>query len=95
MAITPEDVDRIAQLAKLRFSEEEKLEIARQLDQIVAYVEKLKELDVEGVPPTAHVVELTNVMREDKVEPWLSQEEALANAPAKHHGFFSVPKVIG
>ena len=95
MPITIEDVDKVASLAKLCFSPEEKQKLTQQLAEIVAYVEKLKELDTEDVPPTSHVIELKNVMREDVVEPWLTQEEALANAPAKKHGYFSVPKVIG
>ncbi len=95
MPISIEEVDRIAQLAKLSFTEEEKWELAEQLAKIVEYVEKINELDLEHVPPTTHVIELTNVMREDEVRPGLSQEEALMNAPAKKLGFFSVPKVIG
>ncbi|MFQ6113435.1 MAG: Asp-tRNA(Asn)/Glu-tRNA(Gln) amidotransferase subunit GatC [bacterium] len=95
MSITIQDVEKIAALAKLEFSSEEKQKLAKQLDQIVAYVEKLNELDTESVPPTSHVIDLKNVLREDKVEEWLTQEEALRNAPAKKHGYFSVPKVIG
>ncbi|MDZ7373169.1 MAG: Asp-tRNA(Asn)/Glu-tRNA(Gln) amidotransferase subunit GatC [candidate division KSB1 bacterium] len=95
MPISLEEVDRIARLAKLSFTEEEKVQIAEQLAKIVEYVEKIKELDLENVPPTTHVVELANVMREDAVRPGLTQEEALRNAPAKKLGFFSVPKVIG
>jgi len=94
MGITTAEVDNIAKLAKLKFSEDEKKRLTHQLAQIIAYVEKLNELDLENVPPTSHVLQLKNVMREDEVKPWLTQKEALANAPAKHHGFFSVPKVI-
>jgi aspartyl-tRNA(Asn)/glutamyl-tRNA(Gln) amidotransferase subunit C len=65
------------------------------LDAIVGYVEQLKELDVENVPATSHVLELNNVFREDKAGPWLTPEEALQNAPAQKMGYFSVPKVIG
>ncbi len=95
MPITIEDVEKVAALAKLEFSEAEKAKIAEQLDQIVGYVEKLQELDTEDVPPTTHVIDLVNVLRDDRVEPWLTQEEALRNAPAHKHGYFSVPKVIG
>jgi aspartyl-tRNA(Asn)/glutamyl-tRNA(Gln) amidotransferase subunit C len=95
VSITIEDVEKVAALAKLEFTIEEKQKLAKQLDQIVAYVEKLNELEVENVKPTSHVIELKNVLREDKVEAWLSQEEALKNAPAKKNGYFSVPKVIG
>lgn len=95
MPITIEEVERIARLAKLSFTHEEKRRIARDLARIVEYVEKISELNLEDVPATSHVIELTNVMRDDRVEPGLTQEEALMNAPAKKLGFFSVPKVIG
>lgn len=94
MAITIADIERIAQLAKLRLTEDEKEKLTKELSQIIGYVEKLNELNLENVPPTSHVLDLKNVMREDEVKPWFSQEEALMNAPAKHGGFFSVPKVI-
>ncbi len=94
MALTKADVERLANLAKLKFTEEEKRKLTGQLAQIIAYVEKLKELDLDDVPSTSHVLDLKNIMREDEVKPWLTQEEALMNAPAKHGGFFSVPKVI-
>jgi len=95
MPITTDDVDKIAKLAKLEFSLAEKEKFTEQLDQIVDYVEKLNELNTEDVVPTSHVLDIKNVMREDTVKPWLSQEEALANAPAKKMGCFCVPKVIG
>ncbi len=95
MPITIEEVKHVATLAKLSFSDEELAKIAKELDAIVGYVEQLKELNVDDVPPTSHVLDLFNVFREDKVEPWLSTEEALQNAPAQKMGYFSVPKVIG
>jgi len=94
MKITMEMVDHIAKLAKLEFTPEEKERFTHQLAQIIEYVEKLNELDTDNVPPTSHVLDLKNVFREDKVEPWLTQEDALANAPAKKLGYFSVPKVV-
>ena len=94
MGITRADVEKIATLAKLKFSDDEKEKLIEELAQIIAYVEKLNELDLENVPPTSHVLDLKNVMRDDEVRSGLSQEEALMNAPAKHRGFFSVPKVI-
>jgi aspartyl-tRNA(Asn)/glutamyl-tRNA(Gln) amidotransferase subunit C len=95
MSITLEEVRHVAALAKLSFSEEELSKIAKELDAIVGYVEQLKELEVDEVPATSHVLDLQNVFREDKVEPWLTPEEALQNAPAQKMGYFSVPKVIG
>jgi len=94
MAITKSEVEKIADLAKLKFTEDEKDKLTQELAQIIAYVEKLNELDLENVPPTSHVLDLKNVMRDDKVRSGLSQEQALMNAPARHDGFFSVPKVI-
>jgi aspartyl-tRNA(Asn)/glutamyl-tRNA(Gln) amidotransferase subunit C len=94
MAITKTDVEKIAKLAKLKFSEDEKEKLTEELAQIIAYIEKLNELDLENVAPTSQVLDLKNVMRVDEVRSGLSQEEALMNAPARHGGFFSVPKVI-
>jgi len=95
MSITIAEVKHVAALAKLSFSNEELTKIAKDLDAIVGYVEQLKELNVDDVPPTSHVLDLHNVFREDKVEPWLTTEEALQNAPAQKMDYFSVPKVIG
>lgn len=95
MPITIEEVKHVATLAKLSFNDEELARIARELDEIVGYVEQLKELNVDDVPPTSHVLDLHNVFRDDKVEPWLTNAEALQNAPAQKKGYFSVPKVIG
>ncbi len=95
MSVTIQDVENIAKLAKLSFSGEEKEKFVEQFNQILQYMEKLNELDTDNVEPTYNVLELSNVMRKDKVKTWLTQEEALANAPKSNHGFFSVPKVIG
>ena len=95
MSVTLSDVEKIAKLAKLDLSSQEKLKLADQMAEIVRYVEKLNELDTENIAPTSHVLDLKNVFREDKVQTWLTQDEALSNAPAKNQGFFSVPKVIG
>ncbi len=94
MPISIQEVEKIAQLAKLSFTEEEKEKFSRQLGQILDYVAKLNELDTENVPPTYHVVALHNVFRKDEVKPSMPQKEVLKNAPAKKNGYFSVPKVI-
>lgn len=94
MPISIEEVDRIAQLSRLTFSSAEKQQIAQELSQILAYMEKLNELDLDGVPVTSHVIEITNVLREDEAIPWFSSEQALQNAPDRHGDFFCVPKVI-
>lgn len=95
MPITLAEVKHVAALAKLSFTDDELAKIAKELDAIVGYVEQLKELNVDAVPPTLHVLDLHNVFRDDQVEPWLTNAEALQNAPAQKKGYFSVPKVIG
>lgn len=95
MPIALAEVKHVAALAKLSFNDDELAKIAQELDAIVGYVEQLKELNVDDVPPTSHVLDLHNVFRDDKVEPWLTNEEALQNAPAQKNGYFSVPKVLG
>ena len=95
MAITIQDVEKIAALARLEFTQEEKEKLARQFNDILAYMEKLNQLDTSKVEPLSHVIDVKNVFREDEVKPGLSQEQALKNAPAKDDKFFKVPKVIG
>ena len=88
------DVNYVAQLARLKLSAEEVARFQGQLDQIVRYVEQLRKLDVSGIEPTAHAVDRANVMREDRPVPSLAADEATANAPARAHDLFMVPKVI-
>ena len=95
MAVTLKDVEHIAKLARLEFSEDEKKKFTHQLNQILEYVEKLNKLDTANVEPLSQVIELSNRFREDVVKPGLSTEDALKNAPAKTDRFFKVPKVIG
>ncbi|EQB62960.1 MAG: aspartyl/glutamyl-tRNA amidotransferase subunit C [candidate division Zixibacteria bacterium RBG-1] len=94
MAITIQDVEHIAKLARLRLTEEEKLRFQKELGKIIEYFDQLKKLNTDGVPPTTHVVPLENVLREDAVKPCLSVEEALANAPDRKGNYFRVPKVV-
>jgi len=94
MASRHQDVEKIAQLAKLEFSSEEQAAFVGHLTQIVSYVEKINELPLDEVEPTSHVLGLTNVFREDVVSPSLDQAEVLRNAPKHKNGYFSVPKVI-
>ncbi len=95
MAVTRKDVEHIAELARLKFSEDELNNFTDQLNKILTYVEKLNELDTENIEPLSHPVEGNNVFREDKIKPSISTEEALKNAPEKDEQFFHVPKVIG
>ena len=94
MPISKNEVEHIANLARLELSEKEKVKFQKELGKIIEYIDQLKELDIENVPPTSHVMPMENVLREDKVIPSLSQEEALSNAPEKKDKYFKVPKVI-
>lgn len=94
MSVTIKDVEHIAKLARLSFTDEEKQMFTHQLNEILEYVEQLNRLDTSNVEPLSHVIELSNVFREDEVKPGLTTEEALKNAPAKTDRFFKVPKVI-
>lgn len=94
MKITIETVEHVANLARLYLSEEEKKEMANTLSSILDYMDKLNELDTTDVPPTAHIIPLKNVFREDVVKESLPREEVLKNAPEKERGFFKVPRII-
>jgi len=91
MAITREDVLHVAGLAHLDLTEEEISRLEVQLNDILAAVGKVSELDLEDVPPTSHPLELSNVWAEDEPQPSLPVEQALANAPEREDGFFRVP----
>jgi aspartyl-tRNA(Asn)/glutamyl-tRNA(Gln) amidotransferase subunit C len=95
MSVTIKDVEHIAELARLEFTEEEKGKLTAQLNSILAYMEQLNKLDTSAIEPLSHVIELSNVFREDVMKPGLATEDALKNAPAKTEQFFKVPKVIG
>ncbi len=95
MSVPLEEVDRIAGLAKLQFSADEKVRFTAQFNQIIQYIEKLAELDLSQVEPMSQISDGINVLRDDCVQPSLTVEQVLANAPARKLDFFSVPKVIG
>jgi aspartyl-tRNA(Asn)/glutamyl-tRNA(Gln) amidotransferase subunit C len=92
--ISLREVEHVARLARLALSESEKERMRGQLDVILAYVAKLAEVDTTGVPPTAHVLPLVNVMREDEVRPSYPAEAMLANAPDPDGEQFRVPKIL-
>ncbi len=94
MAITAKDVEYLAHLARVELSPEEIQRFSGQLDEILAYVGKLKQAKTEGVAPTSHVLPLSNVFREDKTAPSLPTEETLSNAPERDGPFFRVPQII-
>ena len=88
------DVKYVAHLARLALTPEEEKKLADQLGHILEHIEKLKELDVANVEPTAHAVPLVNVTRPDEVRPSLPHDEAMRNAPAQANGLFIVPKIV-
>jgi aspartyl-tRNA(Asn)/glutamyl-tRNA(Gln) amidotransferase subunit C len=92
--ITRDEVERVARLARLRLTDEERETMTSQLDAILGYIDKLNALDTAGIEPTTTVIPMVSVMREDVVRPSLSQEEALANAPDREDVFFRVPRII-
>ena len=94
MSATEIDVKYVAHLARLALTPEEEQKLGDQLGHILGYIEKLKELDVTNVEPTAHAVPLLNVTRPDELRPSLSHDEAMRNAPARSNGLFIVPKIV-
>jgi aspartyl-tRNA(Asn)/glutamyl-tRNA(Gln) amidotransferase subunit C len=88
------EVQKVAHLARLRLTPEEEETLGRQLDQILDHIEKLNEVDVSGVEPTAHAFPLVNVTRPDEARPSMPHEEAMRNAPAQANGLFMVPKIV-
>ncbi len=88
------DVRDTAQLARLELSEAEAERFQQQLSQVLVYVDKLREVNVDGVQPTAHSSVLHNVFREDAPREWFTSEEALQNAPRQANHLIVVPKVI-
>jgi aspartyl-tRNA(Asn)/glutamyl-tRNA(Gln) amidotransferase subunit C len=94
MIISPDQVRQVAGLARLEIDDEAMDRIAGQLATILEYVEKLNEVDTQGIAPTCHAIALTNAFREDTVHQHLPRERALSNAPSQDEGSFVVPKVI-
>lgn len=95
MALSKERVEQVAVLAKLALTAEETERMRVQLSSILAHVEKLQELDVSGVPPTTHAVEVASTpLREDRVRPSLPPEVAVEGAPESVDGFFAVPRIL-
>lgn len=87
-------VDKLARLARLRFTDTEKESIKKDLQSMIGFVEKLSELDLAHVEPLLHMSDEVNVLREDRVQGSVSREAALSNAPLADGEFFKVPKVI-
>jgi aspartyl-tRNA(Asn)/glutamyl-tRNA(Gln) amidotransferase subunit C len=95
-AFTSEEIDRIAALAHLELTSDERVLFTRQLGEILGYAEQVRDVVTEGIPPTTHVLTPDTVFRDDEPRPSLGRETALANAPdAAAAGLFRVPRVIG
>lgn len=95
MKITKDDVLYVADLARLDLDEEAIEKFAGQIGDILDYIDKLNEVDTDGIEPTSHAISLTNAFREDVPKEHLDREHVLANAPEKEEGSFVVPKVVG
>ena len=95
MKITKEEVLYVADLARLDLNEASIDKFAGQIGNILEYVDKLNEVDTEGIRPTSHAISLTNAFRDDQQSQSLDRERALGNAPDQEDGNFVVPKVIG
>jgi aspartyl-tRNA(Asn)/glutamyl-tRNA(Gln) amidotransferase subunit C len=94
MAAAEIDIQYVAHLARIALMPDEEKKLAAQLGGILGYIEKLKELDVTNVEPTAHAVPMVNVTRADEIRPSLPDDEAMRNAPKQASGLFMVPKIV-
>jgi aspartyl-tRNA(Asn)/glutamyl-tRNA(Gln) amidotransferase subunit C len=94
MAAAEIDIKYVAYLARISLAPDEGTKLAAQLGNILGYVEKLKELDVSNVEPTAHAVPMVNITRADEIRPSIAHDEAMRNAPKQANGLFIVPKIV-
>jgi aspartyl-tRNA(Asn)/glutamyl-tRNA(Gln) amidotransferase subunit C len=88
------DIDHVALLARLKLTDSEKTLFSKQVGDIINYINKLNELDTSGVEPTAHVLPIKNIFRDDKIRESLPRAKAMLNAPDKADGYYRVPKII-
>lgn len=94
MSISNEEVLHIAKLSKLEISEDKLASYTNDMSQIIEFANKLSEVNVEGVKPTAHILNIYNVFKKDEISPSFSREDILKNAPEAQGGCISVPKVV-
>ncbi len=95
MKLTLEEVQHVARLARLGLTDEEMVLMQEQLSSILTHIDALNELDTDAISPTAQVIDLVNVLRDDSVSPSLTQEGVLANAPRQADGCFEVLTPLG
>jgi aspartyl-tRNA(Asn)/glutamyl-tRNA(Gln) amidotransferase subunit C len=93
-AISKEQIEHVAWLARIELTEDEKKAFTKQLNEILDYFKKIDAIDTSNIEPTFHVIDLVNVLRDDKVEPSLSKTDALKNAPQKEGSFIKAPKIL-
>jgi len=94
MQVDKETLHKVAHLARLTIKSEEETKLISDMSEILTWVNKLEEVDTEGVAPLTHMTAEVNAMRADKAEQTISRENALKNAPKKDEKFFKVPKVL-
>jgi aspartyl-tRNA(Asn)/glutamyl-tRNA(Gln) amidotransferase subunit C len=94
MPLSLSEVEHVAELARLRLTDEEKALFREQLSAILDHAAVLQAVDTSAIPPTATVLPLRNVMRDDEARPSLLQEDVLANAPEARNGFFAVHAIL-
>jgi aspartyl-tRNA(Asn)/glutamyl-tRNA(Gln) amidotransferase subunit C len=94
MALTDEQVEYVATLARLGLSDEERARLREQLSSILGHIDRLRELDTSAIPPTAQVIPLDPVLRDDVARPSLTVEQVLANAPRSENGFIRVNAIL-
>lgn len=94
MQITPDLIKYLEKLARITLTEDEEKKVGNELQDILTYIDMLNELDTDGVEAMSHCFPVTNVMREDKVQPSMSADEIVSNAPESQDGCFVVPKTV-
>lgn len=94
MQITPDLIKYLEKLARITLTDDEEKKVGNELQDILTYIDMLNELDTDGVEAMSHCFPVTNVMREDEVQPSMSADEVVANAPESQDGCFVVPKTV-
>ncbi|MEN8907146.1 MAG: Asp-tRNA(Asn)/Glu-tRNA(Gln) amidotransferase subunit GatC [Clostridiales bacterium] len=94
MKISEETIRNVASLARLKLSDSDIIKLKVDMENIISYVNKLDELDVSDVEPTAHIMSVNNVLRDDKVKESYKRDQILENAPSEDEGCFKVPKIV-
>jgi aspartyl-tRNA(Asn)/glutamyl-tRNA(Gln) amidotransferase subunit C len=94
MSLSKETVKYVADLSRIELKSEELEKLSKQLQAILDFIDKLSEIDTKDIPPTSHILPISNILREDKPAKSLLVDKALGNAPAREGNFFVVPKVI-